>query len=109
MLTYKTVLALMLFGMIYPLIFLFWHAKKSSYRKHITYANIASGLTVVYLLLSHIPFNFKLWVIFWKITLLASSSYNWRKKTITAQLFLVQFFAGIYVFYLLFTHKPLYF
>ncbi len=93
-----------LFAVIYPLCF-FIHVqnpiKHNFHKFHIGLPNVIGGLVLIVILFSNLPTPIKIYVLVWKLSLLAISCYSWKKETPNPILFLIPTALGFYVFFLL--------
>ena len=78
-----TILTSLIFAVIYPTCFLI-SAKdplKDNFHKfHVGLPNTVGGVVLIFVLISSMPVEIKGWVVIWKILLLVSSRFYWKKQ-----------------------------
>ena len=101
MLISVTILAALLFSVLYP--FCFWISwknplKNNFHKFHIALPNVVGGVTVVFLLFMDIPLATKIIVVFWKAVFIAMSRFSWKKEYPDARLMSIPSLLGVYAF-----------
>lgn len=96
-----TILTSFIFAVIYPLCFWisFKDPLKNNFHKfHIGLPNFVGGVTLVFILLTDIPWPLKFTVVFWKAVSLSVSRYFWKKEYPQAHVMTIPVLIGLYAF-----------
>jgi hypothetical protein len=102
MLAKISILTSMIFAVLYPLCFWISYKdplKNNFHKFHLGLPNVVGGITLVFILLSDIPWSIKWTVIFWKAALLTVSRYSWKKEFPKAPLITIPCILGLVAFY----------